>query len=156
MAVHAYRRLARVSLHPEMERLAETITGILERQADFFTVQAAARVGRPLRRRVVAAGLLAVLRLPIGEAELPEELAHEGRELVFGRDDGGLDGIDAGIVATFALPCTAARRLVHPYRPTSIRAAHRLGRLAADTRAAVETLLDQVREETQRGATAPW
>ncbi|QHF20985.1 hypothetical protein GTU71_09175 [Rathayibacter sp. VKM Ac-2762] len=146
VAVHGYRRLARLSLHPEMERLAETVTGILERQADFFTVHAAGRLGRPLPRRVQAAGLLAVLRLPIGEADLPEALAREGRELVFGRDDGGLDGIDAGVVAAFALPCTAARRLVQAYRPVSIRAAHRLGRLAADTRAAVTTLLEQVRE----------
>ncbi|AND17506.1 hypothetical protein C5C18_11680 [Rathayibacter tritici] len=146
IAMHSYRRLARLSLHPEMERLAEAIIGVLERQADFFTVHAAERLGRPLPRRVLAAGLLAVLRLPIGEADLPEPLAREGRELVFGRDDGGLDGIDAGIVAAFALPCTAARRLVHPHRPVSIRAAHRLGRLASDTRFAVATLLEQVRE----------
>lgn len=146
IAVHAYRRLARLSLHPEMERLAETVTGILERQADFFTVHAASRLGRPLPRRMLAAGLLAVLRLPIGEADLPETLAREGRELLFGRDDGGLDGIDARVVAEFALPCTAARRLADPYRAPSIRAAHRLGRLAADTRAAIETLLEQVRE----------
>ncbi|PWJ66737.1 hypothetical protein [Rathayibacter iranicus] len=146
VAVHAYRRLARLSLHPEMERLAETITGILERQADFFTVHAASRLGRPLPRRMLAAGLLAVLRLPLGEADLPETLAREGRELLFRRDDGGLDGIDARVVAEFALPCTAARRLAHPYRSPSIRAAHRLGRLSADTRAAVATLLEQVRE----------
>ncbi|AZZ49629.1 hypothetical protein C5C31_12915 [Rathayibacter rathayi] len=146
IAMHSYRRLARLSLHPEMERLAEAIIGVVERYADFFTVHAAGRLGRPLPRRVLAAGLLAVLRLPIGEADLPEALAREGRELVFGRDDGGLDGIDAGIVAAFALPCTAARRLVHPYQPASIRAAHRLGRLAADTRFAVATLLEQVRE----------
>lgn len=132
VSLHAYRRLARLSLHPEMERLAEAVTGILERHADFFGELAASRLGRPLPGRVAAATLLWALRLPIGEADLPEALAREGRELVFGRDDGGLEGIDAGVTGAFCLPCTAAQRLVHPHRVPSLRAATAVGRRAAD------------------------
>ncbi|MBF4463268.1 MULTISPECIES: hypothetical protein [unclassified Rathayibacter] len=146
VAAHAHRRLGRLSLHPELERLTETMSALLDKHAALFIEHAAGGLGRPLGRRVVAAGVLALLRLPIGESELPDELAREGRELVFGRDDGGLEGIDAGVVSGFALPCTAARRLVHPYRPARLRAAHRLGRLAADTEAAVRGLLDHARQ----------
>lgn len=140
VAMHAWRRLARLSLHPEMERLADAATGILERHADFFGELAAERIGRPLQRRIVAAAVLALLRLPLGESELPDDLAREGRELVFGRDDGGLDGIDAGIVDGYGLPCTAARRLVHPHRPPALRAARTAGRLGADAAQALRTL----------------
>lgn len=152
IAMHGYRRLARLSLHPEMERLAEAVTGILERHADFFGELAAARIGRPLGRRVVAAAVLAVLHLPIGESELPEPLAREGRELVFGRDDGGLDGIDAGIVAGYGLPCTAARRLVHAHLTLPLRAATGAGRLAADLAAAVASLRDTLGGERHDGS----
>jgi hypothetical protein len=140
IALHAYRRLARLSLHPEMERLAETVAAILERHADFFGELAADTIGRPLRRRIVAAAVLAAVRLPVGEAALPEELAREGRELVFGRDDGGLDGIDAGVVALYALPCTAARRLLRPHRTLPLRAAVQAGRFGADVVAGVREL----------------
>ncbi|OOB89313.1 hypothetical protein, partial [Rathayibacter sp. VKM Ac-2630] len=139
IALHAYRRLARLSLHPEMERLAEAVTGILERHADFFGELAASRLGRPLPGRIAAATLLWALRLPIGEADLPEALAREGRDLVFGRDDGGLEGIDAGVTGAFCLPCTAAQRLVHPHRAPSLRAATAVGRRAADVVHAVRT-----------------
>jgi hypothetical protein len=145
IGIHAYRRLARLSLHPEMERLAEAVTGILERHADFCSETASERIGRTLRRRIVAAIVLAALRLPLGESELPGPLAREGRELVFGRDDGGLDGIDAGVVSGHGLPCTAARRLVHPYRPLPLRAAGGIGRLGADVADALRALADAVR-----------
>ncbi|MCM6764000.1 hypothetical protein NB037_16415 [Rathayibacter sp. ZW T2_19] len=139
VSLHAYRRLARLSLHPEMERLADAVTGILERHADFFGELAASRLGRPLPGRIAAAALLLTLRLPIGEADLPEPLAREGRELVFGRDDGGLDRIDAAVTGAFCLPCTAAQRLALPHRAPSLRAAATLGRRVADVVHAVRS-----------------
>jgi len=139
VSLHAYRRLARLSLHPEMERLADAVTGILERHADFFGELAAARLGRPLPGRIAAAALLLTLRLPIGESDLPEPLAREGRELVFGRDDGGLDRIDAAVTGAFCLPCSAAQRLAQPHRAPSLRAAAALGRRAADVVHAVRS-----------------
>ncbi|KQQ03694.1 MULTISPECIES: hypothetical protein [unclassified Rathayibacter] len=141
IAIHAYRRLARLSLHPEMERVAEAAIAILERQADFFGELAAGAIGRPLAGRIAAAAVLAVLRLPLGETMLPDPLAREGRELVHGRDDGGLEGIDAGVTGAFALPCTAARRLLHPHRSVAVRLARRAGRLGADVEAGVRGLL---------------
>ncbi|SMH44935.1 hypothetical protein SAMN06295885_2464 [Rathayibacter oskolensis] len=141
VSMQAYRRLARLSLHPEMERLAEAAIAILERHADFFGELAEDRLGRPLPGRIAAAALLATLRLPLGEGTLPAPLAHEGRELVHGRDDGGLEGIDAGIAEVLALPCTAARRLLKPHRSVAVRLAWLLGRSGADVVAGARTLL---------------
>lgn len=152
VAMHAYRRLARLSLHPEMERVADAVTGILERHADFFAEQAAERIGRPLHRRVVAAVVLAALRLPLGESELPEPLAREGRELVFGRDDGGLDRIDAEVTGEFGLPSSAARRLVRPHLALPLRLAQQVGRIGADLVAARRTLDALLQDARSRSA----
>lgn len=144
VSIHAYRRLARLSLHPEMERLADIVTTVLARHAAFFADRATVSIGRPLRRRVPAAGVLAALRLPIGEASLPDALAREGRELVFGCDDGVLAAIDADVTAAFGLPCSAARRLGAPHRPLPLRLARGAGRLGADVAAGWRKLAELV------------
>lgn len=130
--MRGYRRLAHLSLHPEMERLATAILPIVARHADFFTEEAAERLAGSMRARLVTALALRLARLPFGEAELPPGLAQEGRALVFGRDLAAVARIDLALSRRFGLPVSAATRLGAPARSLAVRAARRLGASAAE------------------------
>lgn len=131
LLMRGYASLAHLSLHPEMERLAAAIVPILERHAEFFAEEAAGRLGLSSRARTLTRALLRLERLPSGEADLPPELAREGRALVFARDSSGLALLDRALGHRLGVATPAAVRVSRPARSVAHRAAFLLGMLAA-------------------------